>query len=200
MTNHYDVPYYSQLRDVSAVEWRMEACGIAAMAMEIGFYKPNAVSVDKMLDQAIASGSYAKNAGWKHHELSALATRYGLAGKVYNLATLKNEAAFANFKVVLSEGPVIVSIHNKFNPKATLGHLIVVTGIDNDFIYYSDPASTTETKGEKKITIQGFLAGWKKRFITVRDPQSKIAKTIDTNLSMIGISDQGPLLPIGSNI
>jgi len=169
MINHYDVPYYSQLTDISAVEWRMEGCGIASMAMGIAFYKPNAVSVDKMLDQALVSGSYAPSVGWKHQELSALANRYGLVGKVYDLSKTTNQKAFAGFKDALNIGPVVVSIHNKFDPKATLGHIVIVTGLDDNFVFYNDPASSSSVKGQKKIAVSGFLAGWKKRFITIRE-------------------------------
>lgn len=199
MTNHYDVPYYSQLTDISAVEWRMEGCGIAALAMEIAFYKPNAVSVDKMLDQAIATGAIARGVGSYHQGLSNLATKYGLVGKVYDLSASNNPTAFGQFKNILKEGPVIVSIRNKFNPASTLGHIIVVTGINDNFVFYSDPASRTEANGEKKIAINTFLAGWKKRFITVRDPKTDIVKMPqkEMQVAMLGLFEHGPLLPIG---
>jgi len=172
---HFDkVPFYSQFQDIPAVEWQHEGCGIAALAMEVEFFKPKSVSITTLLLQALDSGAYTTDVGWKHKELAGLAGLYGLTGKNYDLANADNETAFGRFKELLVGGPMIVSIHNKFNPKATLGHLVVVTGIDNGTILYHDPAYGNKT--ERKITENDFLKGWKRRFITVREkPVTKIA-------------------------
>lgn len=163
---YFDVPFYSQFNDIKNPRWQKEGCGIASLAMVIDFYKPNTVSVAKLLNQAINSGAYLNNIGWKHKELSALAGNYGLAEKNYDLGKSGNSAAFAQFLGFLKSGPVIVSIHNKFDPKATLGHIVVVTGFENNFIYYKDPAGNSK---EEKIPVKNFLNGWKRRFIIVRE-------------------------------
>ncbi len=165
---HFDnVPFYSQFRDIPAIEWKKEACGIAALAMEMEFFKPKSVSVTKLLLEALDAGAYTTDVGWNHKKLSALAELYGLAGKNYDLWNSASDAAFTKFKELLTGGPVIVSIHNKFNPAATLGHLVVVVGIEDGTIFYHDPAYGN--KIERKITENDFLKGWKKRFITVRE-------------------------------
>lgn len=173
---YFDVPFYSQFQDIKNPRWQKEGCGIASLAMVINFYKPNTVSVAKLLDQAISSGAYLKNIGWKHKELSAVAKTYGLAEKSYDLGKLSNSTAFAQFLDFLKSGPVVVSVHNKFDPKATLGHIVVVTGFENDFIYYKDPAGNSK---EEKISVKNFLAGWKKRFIIVREkPENPDARQL----------------------
>jgi uncharacterized protein YvpB len=167
MIIHYDnVPFYSQFQDIPRVEWQKKGCGIASLAMAIEFYKPNSVAIMQLLAEAIEAGAYQPGVGWKHKQLSSLVENYGLEGKNYDFSKTGNLAAFDRFKYFLSEGPVIVSIHNKFNPKATLGHIVVVTGMDNGFIHYHDPAGM---KVEKKISTAGFLKGWKRRFIVVRE-------------------------------
>lgn len=180
----YDVPFYSQFRDIELIEWQKLGCGIASLAMVIEYYKPNTVSVMKLLNQAINSGAYQQNIGWKHKELSVLAERYGLVQKSYDLIKSDNETAFAQFLNFLQDGPVVVSIHNKFNPQATLGHIVVITGFENDVIFYNDPAGT---EPERKISTEDFLKGWKKRFIVIREelaaPQVKELKS----LSLMGV-------------
>ncbi len=169
MLIHFDnVPFYSQFQDIPSVEWRSAGCGIASLAMEMEFFKPkNKVSVTKLLLQALDFGAYTADVGWKHKELAALAELYGLTGKNYDLIALNNQTAFDQFKDFLIGGPIIVSIHNKFNPKAALGHLVVVTGIEDGMIFYHDPAYGNKT--ERKISEKDFLRGWKKRFIVVRE-------------------------------
>lgn len=166
---HFDnVPYYSQFQDIPRIEWQSEGCGVASLAMELEYYRPKGVSVTKVLLQALEFGAYTPDVGWKHKELSALAELYGLSGKNYDFTGADNATAFSRFKDFLASGPIIVSIHNKFNPKATLGHLVVVVGMTEDgVISYHDPAYGNKT--ERKISQSDFLRGWKKRFITVRE-------------------------------
>lgn len=165
-TNILEVPYFSQLTDISAAGWRVQGCGIASLAMLIEFYRPGSVSVDKLLKQGIAAGAYLEDAGWKHKDLGLLAGKYDLEGKSYDLSQMNMNNAFAQFKKQLDGGPVIASIFYKFNPKSTLPHLVVIKGISGDTVYYNDPSGNPE--GEK-ISVSGFMKGWKKRFITVRD-------------------------------
>ena len=87
-----------------------------------------------------------------------------MAEKAYDLVKSDNEAALGQFLDALKDGPVIISIHHKFNPNATLGHLVVVTGFENDTVFYHDPE---DPRAEKTISTEDFLKGWKKRFIVL---------------------------------
>lgn len=164
------VPFYSQFTDIQAVSWQKVGCGIASLAMIINYYKPDAASVNTLLRQGIATGAYDTNAGWIYKGLISLSNSYGLEGKSYDLAGLGKEAAFKQFKTYLDKGPVMVSIHYKFDPKSKIPHLVVIDGIDGDTIYYNDPASKV---GQQKISKADFLKGWKSRFI-VLTPTSKV--------------------------
>lgn len=163
--NDLDVPFYSQFADIKSLGWQKKGCGIASLAMIIEFYKPKTVLVEKLLKEGIAAGAYIKNAGWSHQGIALLAESYGLNGKAYDLAQLKKEAAFAELKKILKEGPVIASVHYKLDPKNPIPHLIVVNYIEGDAVYYNDPA---EKSGGNKISINYFIKAWKKRFIVMR--------------------------------
>lgn len=163
-----DVPFYSQFHDIQSSTWQKVGCGITSLAMVIDYYKPDAVSVNQLLGRAILAGAYDQNAGWIHKDLVSLSKKYGLDGNTYDLSKLDSKTAFAQFKKLLQDGPIIVSVHYKFDPKSSIPHLVVIDGIDNDVIYYNDPAAKT---GEKEISTAQFLKGWKKRFIVVRPIQ-----------------------------
>jgi predicted double-glycine peptidase len=159
------VPFYSQFRDINDAEWQKIGCGIASLAMLIEFYKPGTVAVNTLLEEGIAAGTYLSGAGWKHEGLVLLAVKYGLKGSSYDLSNLGMDAALAQFEAALKGGPVIASVHYKFDPKSSIPHLAVINGVDGDTVYYNDPAGTS---AGGKISVQDFIKAWKKRFIAVR--------------------------------
>ena len=167
---HFDVPLYSQIADISSVEWRQKGCGVADVAMIIEFYKPNTTSVQKVLEEAIAAGAYVKNVGWSHKGLADLAVKHGMVGRTYDFSKSDKETALSQFKDILKEGPVIASIHRGFDPKSPYGHLIVVTGLDDNLVHYNDPG---KRDGLRKVPITDFTRGWKKRLIVLRPPETK---------------------------
>lgn len=163
-----EVPFYSQFKDIESATWQKKGCGIASLAMVIDFYKPDTVSINTLLKQGIASGAYLPNAGWTYKGLILLGGKYGLRGNSYDLTTSDVHTAFEQFKKHLKDGPVIASVHYKFDPKSTIPHLVVIDGIDKDTIYYNDPAAKA---GRAQISVADFLKGWKKRFIVLRPIQ-----------------------------
>lgn len=168
-----DVPFYSQFADIKAPKWQKVGCGVVSLAMVIDYYNLNTVSVNTLLNQGIADGAYS-SAGWTYKGLISLGKKYGLDGDSYDFATLSQKNAFSKFKSYLDDGPVIVSVHYKFDPKSTIPHLVVINGIKGDVIYYNDPAAKN---GSKTISVSDFLKGWKKRFIVIRPKEdgSKIS-------------------------
>ena len=169
-TMPYNVPLYSQISDISSVEWKQKGCGVADLAMIIEFYKPKTTTVQKVLEEAIASGAYQKDVGWKHEGLAALAEKHDLVGKTYDFSKLDKDTAFDQFKYIIKEGPAIASIHRGFDPKSSFGHLIVITGFDNDLVYYNDPG---KHDGIRKVPITDFMKGWKRKLIVIRPSESK---------------------------
>ena len=159
-----DVPFYSQFRDIREAQWRKLSCGVASLAMVINFYKPGTVSPDTLLNQGIAAGAYIKDAGWSHWGLISLAKKYGLQGEPVDLSGLNSDVAFARLKKFLRKGPVIASVHYKFEPQNPIPHLVVINGVSGDTVFYNDPAAPS---GGKSISAQNFLKAWKKRLISI---------------------------------
>jgi len=160
-----DVPFFSQFRDIESPKWQKVGCGIASLAMIIDFYKPNAVSANALLKQGVAAGAYNYNAGWIYAGLIGLSRQYGLDGAYYNLTAQSSETAYAALLQHLKSGPVIASVHYKFDPKSTIPHLVVLNGIKGDRVYYNDPAAK---EGGQSISKDNFLKAWKKKIIDIR--------------------------------
>lgn len=166
-----NVPFYSQFADISSAKWQKVGCGIASIAMVIDYYSADPISVDTILSRGIASGAYDTNAGWSHQGLINLTKKYGLNGTTYDLSNLSSKAALAKLQTELKNGPVIVSVHYKFEPKNPIPHLVVIDGIRDGVVYYNDPAAKS---GKKQISSSAFAKAWKQRFIVIR-PASKVA-------------------------
>lgn len=168
------VPFYSQFTDITSTKWQKVGCGITSLAMIIDFYSPDAVSVNSLLFQGIAAGAYEKNVGWIYAGLIQLSKSYGLTGTYHDLTSLDEQTAFAKFQTYLKDGPVILSVHYKFDPKSTIPHLVVINGIANGNVYYNDPATHA---GTKHITVAEFLKGWKRKVIVIR-PKAESVKPL----------------------
>ncbi|MEK7063352.1 MAG: cysteine peptidase family C39 domain-containing protein [Patescibacteria group bacterium] len=180
-----EVPFYSQFADITSQKWQKVGCGVASLAMIIDYYKP-AVAVDTLLKQGIASGAYLQSAGWTYKGLIGISTKYGLDGDSYDLGKLSTKKAFAQFKKELEDGPVIASVHYKFDPKSTIPHLVVIDSIDGDVVYYNDPAAKV---GQKQISTTDFLKAWKKRFIVIR-PTSDIKLRTQEAAMSVGVAPE----------
>ena len=133
--------------------------------MIIDYYKTDVVVVDAVLGKGIEAGAYDQAAGWTYRGLISVSRQYGLDGEAYDLGKMGMNVAFNQLETYLSDGPVIASIHYKFNPKSRVPHLVVITGIKNGMVYYNDPAAKI---GGKQISVADFEKGWKKRFIVLR--------------------------------
>jgi ABC-type bacteriocin/lantibiotic exporter with double-glycine peptidase domain len=134
--------------------------------MIIDYYSTSTISVETLLKKGIESGAYSSKDGWIHKDLISISREYGLSGNSYDVSSLSKDAAFKKLRSALMEGPIMVSIHYKFDPKNAIPHLVVLDGIgSNGNIYYNDPAAKL---GQKQISTEDFQKGWKKKFIVIR--------------------------------
>jgi len=161
-TSFFDVPFFSQFKDISATNWKKVGCGVASLTMIIDYYEPGEISVDALLDEGINSGAYT-DAGWSHRGLALLAEDHGLFGTTRDFSSHSMDTAFEKFETAVKEGPVIASVHYTFDPASSIPHLVVINGIDGDILSYSDPAD-----GQGTISIEKFKRAWKKRYIEIR--------------------------------
>ncbi|HQT82876.1 MAG TPA: C39 family peptidase [Candidatus Paceibacterota bacterium] len=172
------VPFFSQFADIASPTWQKVGCGITDLTMIIDYYHPDAVSVETMLKKGIAAGAYDYNAGWIYQGLIDLSKLYGLDGAYYDLTALNAEAAYAALAQHVEAGPVIASVHYKFDPKNTIPHLVVINGIKDDIVYYNDPAAR---EGAKSISKSNFLKAWKKRIIDFRPSTQSRGVALDSH-------------------
>lgn len=159
------VPFYSQFKDIHSLPWQNVGCGIASLAMIIDYYSEDTISVDALLKDGIEAGAYNKKNGWIHEGLITLSKEYGLIGRSYDLKSLGKDESFEKLKSYLAAGPIMASVYYKFDPKSKIPHLVVIDGVKEGYVYYNDPAAKS---GQKKITIENFEKGWKKRLIVIR--------------------------------
>jgi predicted double-glycine peptidase len=161
----HQVPYYSQFADISSPAWQKVGCGIASTAMIIDFYSDEPIHVDSLLQTGISNRAYLDTAGWIHAGLINLTKAYGLDGSSHSLQHQSMTEAFKHLREVVAGGPVMVSVHYTFQPTNPIPHLAVVTGIDDERVYYNDPA---EPGANNSISIEQFKSAWKKRYIEIR--------------------------------
>lgn len=166
-----EIPFISQFKDISSTEWKNKSCGVASLAMIIDYYRPDSVEVNTLLRQAIARGAFLKNAGWIHRDLALLSEGYGLEGQAYDLSGQSSRVAYSQFKGLLEDGPVIASVHYKFDPKNPIPHLVVINRIEGDTVFVNDPAGKGK---DEEVSLPDFLKAWKKRFIVIRPDEEKI--------------------------
>lgn len=160
--NIRNVPYLSQFNDITSPVWQKRGCGIASVAMVIEYYKSRSVSVDTLLNNGIKDDGYIDKVGWKHSTLVKLSKKYNLNGFAYDFSNDSKEKAFSEFKKDLALGPLIASVHYTFDPKNIIPHLVVITDIKNDTLYYNDPAL-----GIGHLSKEKFINSWKKRYIKI---------------------------------
>lgn len=160
------VPFFSQFKDIDSPKWQKAGCGITSLAMMIEYYKPDTVDVNTLLQEGLDDDAFSSKAGgWTYAGLIEVAEKYGLTGSSYDYMSDGSKVALAELRKSLSDGPVIASIHYKFQPNNKISHLIVVNGIDGDKVYYNDPAAP---EGQLSVSLKTFLGAWKKRFVVVR--------------------------------
>ena len=163
VSNIPNIPFFSQLKDISAVEWRKVGCGIASLAMIIEYYKPGEITVDTLLDEGVSSGAYADDVGWSHQGLALLADNHGFLGNPRDFSSNNMNTAFAKLVSAVKDGPVIASVHYTFDFNNPIPHLVVISGVKDDKVYYNDPAS-----GGGSISVDKFKSSWKKRYIEIQ--------------------------------
>ena len=159
----FTVPFFSQLTDITEASWKKVGCGITGLAMLIEYYYPGEIdSVDTLLHEGVALGAYDDSVGWSYSGLISVAQKYGVTGTTHDYKGSTMEDAFAAMKKDLADGPIMASVHYTFKPTNPIPHLVIISGIKNNLVYYNDPADTT---GGGSISIEQFKSGWKKRYI-----------------------------------
>ncbi len=168
----YDVPFSSQYADIGSHEWRARGCGIASLHMVLAFYG-RTMLLDDLLREGLAVGAYREGIGWTHRGLVELARRHGC--RAYNIDAAPTSPtpkfapeAWGMLMAELEWGPVLVSVHARFDPTMPGGHIVVVTGWDGELLALNDPVEMAEREGRKLMAGAAFRRAFKQRYIAVR--------------------------------
>lgn len=69
-------------------------------------------------------------------------------------------------KKFLRRGPILASVYKNLKPNGS-GHLVVISAIQNDRVFWHEPAAKNRKDIPQKTSLKKFLAGWKKRIIVI---------------------------------
>lgn len=161
----FRVPVYSQFLDVKEKKWRSRACGIVALKMVLDFWGIKK-SADELIKLGLKKDAYIQGVGWKHKGLVLVAKKFGFKARNYDWYKDSYEVSFKKLLPKLKKYLVIASIYKNLKPGKS-GHLVVLTGYENDQIFFNDPNSKTRGGIHKKVAAEKFLSGWKRRIIVI---------------------------------
>lgn len=167
---YFSVPAYSQYVDVKNRAWKRRSCGIVALKMVLDFLAPKratTLTLPRLIRARTRAHAYIRNVGWSHAGLARIAMRYGFRSKKHDWSSKAPKSAFRSALRALRRGPVIASVYRNLKPGSS-GHLVVITGFENNIVFYSDPDSKTRHAIPRKVPLAKFLKGWKRRIITVQ--------------------------------
>jgi Papain-like cysteine protease AvrRpt2 len=171
---------------VPALGWAPRSCGIACVAMVLGFWGRDA-RMSGLLREALELGAWDGERNWRHSLLVALLVRDGLTAWRRNWRLLDGrEREYLDGRIadartaveldrvrcqMLDEGlhtlasvagsglPVIVSVYRPAWDRRSPGHLVVLAGWEGERVQYHDPA---ERDGRNRtISVADFRRRWK---------------------------------------
>ena len=165
MSKIFKIPAYSQFLDVEDKKWKSRACGIVALKIVLEYWGVKE-KADDLIKLGLKQDAYIPGIGWKHGGLVSIAKEFGLRGE--NLDWFKDlpEEAFEKLLSKLEKYPVLASIYKNFKLGGS-GHLIVLTGYENGWIFFNDPDSKTRKGIQNKVVVEKFLNGWKRRIVVI---------------------------------
>lgn len=166
------LPRYSQFLDVREPSWRRSACGIVALQMVLDAYRePPARSAPARIGALIRAGTkmgaYDSRHGWRHAGLVRLARSRGFRARRFDWAHFTPARSVRLLQQEVSAGPVVASVHRNLVPGES-GHLVVVLRVNARTVLYYDPDVRTRKQIARRVSLNRFRKGWKRRGIVVR--------------------------------
>ena len=167
------VPYISQYSDSIERDWQNRSCGIACVAMLLGYYNLEDIGPMKLINEGVSIGGYC-NRGWFHESLVRLLRNHGVNAYAQEFRSVAVSSEQKTFEVspletkMIDEGlakiireidvghPVMVSVEPSFNTNKE-NHLILIIGYDfsdkkEKFIIH-DPDSATEKSAHSEMPV-----------------------------------------------
>ena len=191
-----EVPFLSQIDNVSDIDWKEKSCGVVCLAMVIAFYEKKERNIDDFIALGEQVDAYSEEAsGWYHHGLCKIANIYGYTAwrrkwylseadiakfteegrtkadnDAYNQQALK-EGIYSIERSLANDIPVIVSMDKEFCDTKE-SHLVVVTGVEREGeelkgFYFHNPDTRTAIQQNEYAYLDKFAEHWNKRGIFV---------------------------------
>lgn len=179
-----DIPYYSQYSYSIEKDWQSRSCAIVCLKMVLGFYDKN-IEPMSLIEEGLKisenlklkgreKDGYTREFGWGHELLIILLKNNGVLPYRQDFKNPNFESEYITLGLekirqnILDKKPVFVSIAKDIKNPQTSGHMVVVSGIENDgenikSFYINDP----ENEENKNIFIEDFKKVWKKLAIFV---------------------------------
>ena len=173
----FDVPFLSQYEGIRDSDWQWRGCGIVSLAMVLHYWHAvdpanRNAGVTELLERGRELGAYREGIGWSHAGIAELARQYGY--RAYNRDLAPNgrtpmsvSEALEELRRDVSHGPVLASVFEGLDPERGGGHIVVVTGMDDDLISFNDPEQNVEREGRRILAIRSFGRAFKRRTICI---------------------------------
>ncbi|MFT5179756.1 MAG: hypothetical protein ACI9GH_000247 [Candidatus Paceibacteria bacterium] len=164
-----DLPHYSQYDDIKDSFWQNKSCGVVCVKMILDFLnKDNLTTIASLIKEGIEIDGYSKE-GWLHGSLVILLRNHGVPA--YRQEFRSKDEKFQKEleakgiekikKSLEGNNPVIVSVKSDFDDNKD-SHLIVLTGYDDESVYYNDPNTKDgNTKKDVKVDFDKFVEYWR---------------------------------------
>lgn len=190
-----DVPYLSQFDDLDDVEWQDKACGIACLAMVMGYYDKKERNLKDLIALGVERGAHVAGEGWIHSELCTIANMHGYTAwrkkwllspadkkifkeegrteadnKAYDEQT-EQEGIYTIEASIRNSIPVMVSV-DKEMCNTLASHLVVICGMEKDGeklmgFYFHNPDTRGGSGKDTYVHLEKFKEHWNKRGIFV---------------------------------
>ena len=180
---HHEVPFHSQYEGITDPAWKWRGCGIVALKMVLDYWhieKPEnkTVPISELLKVGREMNAYREEIGWIHSGLVRMAQRYGYEALNTDFAANgpSPKSALEAWDALLNElqhGPVLASVYAGLDSERGGGHIIIVTGFENDLVAFNDPEGTNAGDGKRFIVLSRFLSAFKRRAIIIRPGASR---------------------------
>ena len=167
------VPYISQYSDSIEHDWQNRSCGIACVAMLLGYYNLEDISPMKLINEGVSIGGYCSH-GWFHESLVRLLRNHGINAYAQEFRSVNVSPEQKPFEIspletkMIDEGvakiiheidadhPVMVSVAPGFNTNKE-NHLVLIIGYDfsdkKEKFLIHDPDAATEKQAHSEMSV-----------------------------------------------
>ncbi len=178
------VPYISQYSKLFEKDWQNRSCGIACVAMLLGYYNLEDINPMRLVNEGVTIGGYC-NKGWFHESLVRLLRNHGVnaytqefrsidvnsENKTFEINSLETKMIESGIAKIIKEidlgNPVMISVEPGFNTNKE-NHLILIIGYDfsdqkEKFIVHDpDGVDKNELHSEMPVDISKIRQFWRK--------------------------------------